>query len=408
MATFSSPIPLGAEGAGQDLYALLDVDHSVGVEDLRLAYRRAIRRAHPDKGGSSEAFLAVVRAFDVLSNPATRVSYDQELATETLQKRIGKRSREKKRGCEAVHSQSTSIECRLQEKLSNLREVLQSMDASTRRTSISNMSSKIRVVLMKHMEGSEDSPADQVDRSSRKLGSSSIRLRAVAKGTTGGTAGCKYSAQMDIDCLRTYTRQVAFDLAIEHQLVLSDLRDKLVAASEMNASIWSPPYKVCDIFHQVLLSHQTCAKELGLSVFVQLRASEWVANRHSLTSAVLSFEDAVALRFRLISARTWPALRQEWLQLLQSGRHKLEETSAVALVDAARMDFLQRKFQTVVKQVEEMLETDKTAEPTRNTHTVSEVVHIHLSAEILKRHTAVQERKRESLAANSEEHCELR
>ena len=129
------------------------------------------------------------------------------------------------------------------------------MDASTRRTSISNMSSKIRLVLMKHMEGSEDSPADQVDRSSRKLGSSSIRLRAVAKGTTGGTAGCKYSAQMDIDCLRTYTRQVAFDLAIEHQLVLSDLRDKLVAASEMNASIWSPPYKVPLQFHESLVTH---------------------------------------------------------------------------------------------------------------------------------------------------------
>lgn len=66
-------------------YALLDVDHSVGVEDLRLAYRRAIRRAHPDKGGSSEAFLAVARAFEtsnglshVMScNVAVYVHHDQ-------------------------------------------------------------------------------------------------------------------------------------------------------------------------------------------------------------------------------------------------------------------------------------------------------------------------------------------
>lgn len=36
-----------------------------------------------------------------------------------------------------------------------------------------------------------------------------------------------------------------------------------------------------------------------------------VGNRHSLTSPVLSFRDAVALRFRLLSARTWPELRQE-------------------------------------------------------------------------------------------------
>ena len=53
--------------------------------------------------------------------------------------------------------------------------------------------------------------------------------------------------------------------------------------------------------------------------------------------------------------QSWYCRCQEWLQLLQSGRRKLEETSAVALVDAARMDFLQRKFQTFVKQAGAML-----------------------------------------------------
>ena len=53
-------------------YALLEVDSSVKAEDLRLAYRRAIRKAHPDKGGSSEAFLAVCRAFETWPPPVHR------------------------------------------------------------------------------------------------------------------------------------------------------------------------------------------------------------------------------------------------------------------------------------------------------------------------------------------------
>lgn len=131
-----------------------------------------------------------------------------------------------------------------QEKLSNLREALQSMDASTRRVSISNLPLRVRGLLVKHMEGSSLSSLDSPDRSPKKLGSSSIRLRAVTsstKATKGATS--KYSAQMDIDCLRSYTRQVPLDVAIEHQLVLSDLRDKLLGASEINPSIWCPPFE---------------------------------------------------------------------------------------------------------------------------------------------------------------------
>ena len=53
-------------------------------------------------------------------------------------------------------------------------------------------------------------------------------------------AGAKYVVQMDIDCLRSYTRQVAFEQAIEHQLVLSELRDQLAGEKD---EIWSPPYQ---------------------------------------------------------------------------------------------------------------------------------------------------------------------
>ena len=109
------------------------------------------------------------------------------------------------------------------------------MDASSRRSSISSLSLQVRSQLVKFME----SFVEQKKEVSLSSGSSSIRLRCVSKGSKGK----RYSAQMDIDCLRSYTRQVSFDIAIEHQLVLSELRDKLLQADELDPSIWSPPFK---------------------------------------------------------------------------------------------------------------------------------------------------------------------
>ena len=40
------------------------------------AYIQAARVAHPDKGGSTEAFAAVQKAYGVLSDPARRAVYD--------------------------------------------------------------------------------------------------------------------------------------------------------------------------------------------------------------------------------------------------------------------------------------------------------------------------------------------
>lgn len=202
----------------------------------------------------------------------------------------------------------------LQEKLSNLCQLLQSMDASDRKTSISTLPLKIRGALTKFMEDS-----GPVTMEKKHLGSTSIRLRAVNGKDESGAICKKYSAQLDLDSLRSYTRNMVFDLALEHQMILSDLRDQLIIENADNPDIWSPPFKVghngcvhgllgkiqvigfwridqkpksslvascelvashcqvCDIFDQVLASHQTSAAELGLSTFVQMRATEWAA-----------------------------------------------------------------------------------------------------------------------------------
>jgi curved DNA-binding protein CbpA len=60
-----------------DLYEVLGVPRDIAAEDLKAAYLRAAKTAHPDQGGSAERFAQVKHAFDVLSDPNARAFYDQ-------------------------------------------------------------------------------------------------------------------------------------------------------------------------------------------------------------------------------------------------------------------------------------------------------------------------------------------
>ena len=59
-----------------DLYGVLGVDRGVDAKGLRRAYRSAAKQAHPDGGGSVEAFERVSLALEVLSDPVRRARYD--------------------------------------------------------------------------------------------------------------------------------------------------------------------------------------------------------------------------------------------------------------------------------------------------------------------------------------------
>lgn len=50
----------------EDPRAVLGVGRDAGVEEVRAAYRVAAKRAHPDLGGSNEAFRRVRAAADIL------------------------------------------------------------------------------------------------------------------------------------------------------------------------------------------------------------------------------------------------------------------------------------------------------------------------------------------------------
>eukprot|EP00435_Cladocopium_sp_Y103_P051434 s829_g16.t1 len=59
------------------LYQTLDLLPSATDSEIRSAYRRCALSTHPDKGGSAEAFRAVVNAFETLIDTSQRAAYDQ-------------------------------------------------------------------------------------------------------------------------------------------------------------------------------------------------------------------------------------------------------------------------------------------------------------------------------------------
>jgi len=60
-----------------DLYAVLGVSKTATPEEIRRAYRRCSKSAHPDaEGGSAEAFAKLQHAYNILSDPERRERYD--------------------------------------------------------------------------------------------------------------------------------------------------------------------------------------------------------------------------------------------------------------------------------------------------------------------------------------------
>jgi hypothetical protein len=57
-------------------YKILGVPENATPQEIRLAYKQASLRSHPDKGGSHDTMVAVNHAYSVLSNPIERQAHD--------------------------------------------------------------------------------------------------------------------------------------------------------------------------------------------------------------------------------------------------------------------------------------------------------------------------------------------
>ena len=59
-----------------DLYSQLDIDINSEIEDIKSAYIKLAKKNHPDQGGSSELFIEITRAYEILYNKELRKEYD--------------------------------------------------------------------------------------------------------------------------------------------------------------------------------------------------------------------------------------------------------------------------------------------------------------------------------------------
>ena len=72
-------------GAVANAYDVLGVEPTATDAEIRAAYKRHVRTAHPDRHGGSEQaherFLALQAAYEILSDPARRRAHDQNPET---------------------------------------------------------------------------------------------------------------------------------------------------------------------------------------------------------------------------------------------------------------------------------------------------------------------------------------
>lgn len=70
-------------GSEMDPYKILGVAPHASEEEKKAAYRVALRRSHPDTGGSAQEFAAVQRAWDMLSQEPTQPTGSSRVAPTT-------------------------------------------------------------------------------------------------------------------------------------------------------------------------------------------------------------------------------------------------------------------------------------------------------------------------------------
>lgn len=364
--------------AVRDLYAVLNLKTSANSKEVRAAYRRAALAAHPDKGGSAQAFHVVKFAFEVLSCSASRHIYDlmssnqqpertpcsfmatdvQLLSsqaqfhngTQDLTARGSLKYEKHKasmrpacppqqrhppgdksqvgagltsRRCNANISSKRYKATTLEVALERMRAVLQSMRPSQRLLSLQKIDPCIAASLHVFMKRQRAGQVSVADRAKQSNSFTHLRCHTHVCGfsvvsTLTNLGGARYRTQLVIRGLRLYTLASQYEDAIDHHIILLAMRDAVASASRSNASLWTDPQKLHCTFKSVLDENNTSEQEINLHTFVYMKAAPWLHQSTPITSPVMSLVDAISVYTRLLSAMSvsWEKLRAEWVRLL--------------------------------------------------------------------------------------------
>lgn len=409
--------------ADKDLYLLLDLKSTADSKDIRAAYRRAALVAHPDKGGTKEAFHAIKLAFEVLSCSTTRHLYNQSSIQQLVQRRrrspasFGaakcklprssldkglcvktrpKRSfsysntaapQPKRHRCNetmdagtrrgpSVHSSSHEHSQYkapvMGAALENMRSLLQSMTAQQRLSAIQNVSSDVRVALLSFMQNPQNTQrlASQTGKPAMPAQGRKHMWRPATPAALSGvrtitsSLGTRYRAHLVIRGLRLYINTSDYEAAIDHHIMLVQMRDAVGAESFNDPCIWTKPEKLLCIMTRILTDSNSSETPIELHVFVYMRASPWLDKNTYIVSPVMDLARATSLYAQLLSAHlvSWEALRAEWLQLLQVKQRfqarGLSHTDAETIVDQAREKALLHHFKQAERRVKSAMKCE--------------------------------------------------
>lgn len=399
----------------KNLYAELRLQPTASASEIRTAYRRIALIAHPDKGGSTTAFHSIAFAFEVLSCPASRALYDQahgkwlkntpfcrrnasvsraKPKTTTAQRGFTSGSKRKREAAAASPPAKRRVATpNLEENegleeppdeaggesdgdpdvppehhathatFEQLRTTLHDLAPMHRRSAIAQMPLQVRTELLAYMSchhASAPISAPAATDGHKNVDNETNQGSPWSRGTDVRTMRhihkTSYHAQLRIQHLRMYTRSEAdFDTAISHQMALIRARHAIEAAGE---EIWNHPREFHNVFMSALESSGLSPIVLGLSVFIFMRADEWISRCATITSPVMPLEDAVAAHTRLLVARqsSWVTLRTEWVLLMRQTQHarhqQLSQAQAEAVAEKARRGLLHQRLKQMISAAE--------------------------------------------------------
>merc|ERR1712216_580106 len=122
--------------------------------------------------------------------------------------------------------------------------------------------------------------------------------------------------------------------------------------------IWEHPQDFCTVFSEALHCAGTSSEQIGISVFIFMRADEWISRSATITSPVMPLQDAVVVHARLLAARktSWAHLRAQWVQLMLQTQHarfqRLSQAQAEAIAEKARLPHLEKQLRHAVAAAE--------------------------------------------------------